>query len=697
MSKQPQFDNRFWLLRIRYSLARVSSWRYCLPISLSLAAGLLLISIGYGQTTPNPQPTGTLADAATNQVAVATLGTQSADSLEELSELEQAAFQAAVDKAARCVVQIETFGGREKVDGELVADGPTTGTIVGEDGWIISSLFNFRQQPGSILVALPDGSRAAARIVARDHSRELALLKVESNSRLPMPASALGERVTVGQWAIALGKTFDSNAVSQSVGIISAMGRAYGKAIQTDAKVSPVNYGGPLIDLAGRVIGILAPISTGGIMEGDSSQIYDSGIGFAVPFEDVLARLKRLQAGEDIHAGKLGVVTRQQNELSGPVRVVGATPGSPAAKSGVRSGDLIVAAGNVQVELLAHLRHALGPVDAGQAFRFTVRRGGVKLDLEATLAKTIPIYETRYLGLRADVDNGGARITYVEPSSPATKAGLQIGWVVTKCSEEKVASPRELRTHIAIAELDVPVKLVVKTDTESAKVVSLNVATWPANIPVGDQPSKPIDPNVTTQVLTLPLGDFPNKAAALVPSTASMAASGLLVVIPEPGEVDQPKFTGFWESFAKDRGWIVAYFSSANAKRWSLEESQLIGRVIGKLENSYRIDPSRTAVAGLGAGGQLALVGARLQMDKIAGVMTLAARLEGLNWREPNSPLQSLKFLFAGNDSVVEACDRLRKLGYPATPLPAPELNPGKLESLPIEQIKNWLIGLDRI
>ncbi|MEZ6080949.1 MAG: trypsin-like peptidase domain-containing protein, partial [Pirellulaceae bacterium] len=134
---------------------------------------------------------------------------------------EEAAFQAAVEQVAASVVQIETFGGLERADEELVADGPTTGTIVAADGWIVSTLYSFRQQPASILVTLPDGSRAAARIVARDYSREVALLKVDSDEPLPVARFAPKSDVQVGQWTVALGKTYDKQSVSQSVGIVS--------------------------------------------------------------------------------------------------------------------------------------------------------------------------------------------------------------------------------------------------------------------------------------------------------------------------------------------------------------------------------------------------------------------------------------------------------------------------------------------
>src|SRR5262245_116004 len=97
---------------------------------------------------------------------------------DDLGEQEEAAIRAAVEKVAPSVVKIETVGGLERVGRVLVNVGPTTGLVVGEEGYVISSAFNFIQQPTSILVTLPGGARAAAQIVARDHSRMLVLLKV---------------------------------------------------------------------------------------------------------------------------------------------------------------------------------------------------------------------------------------------------------------------------------------------------------------------------------------------------------------------------------------------------------------------------------------------------------------------------------------------------------------------------------------
>lgn len=644
---------------------------------------------------------------------------------------EQKAFAAAAEAASASVVQIETFGGLERVGQELISDGPTTGTVVGKDGWIISSLYSFRQQPASILVSLPDGTRAAARIVARDHSRELALLKIETRTSLVEATACPIDEVSVGQWVLGLGRTFERESISQSVGIISALDRAYGKAVQTDAKVSPVNYGGPLVDLQGRVIGVLAPISPGAILEGDSSQLYDSGIGFAVPLVDIMERLPQMQSGKDVHGGKLGIVVVDQNELAGPVKVAGAAPGSPAAKAGLKPGDTIVAAAGRKVELLAHLRHALGVSDAGSEFVFTVMRKSQPIELRCTLVEQVPTYRLRYLGI--DTENlieGGVRITHVWPQSPASEAELSAGMRILRCGDVEIKSSADLRQQVSIAELDTPLKLKVVTaagekdgrpnEADSSKEIAVKLVTWPTKFENASSTglSKSVEGKV--EEIELALGDFPNKAWVWYPparsnsdgESANAAAAadkdesagaeakeefGLLLLLPEPGEVDRNKLRELWEPVVKE-GWCVAVIESGNKTRWSPEEIELVERARVQINDNRTLDPSRTVVAGQGAGGQLALVAARAAQGKIAGVMTLGTPLESVKVRRENSPGDSLHMLFVGPRATYrDLLEQLQKSGFPALDIAVPELVPSKWDTVPVERITDWLLGLGRI
>ncbi len=174
---------------------------------------------------------------------------------------------------------------------------PRPDLIVSEDGYILSSAFAFAGKPSSILVTLPSGKRVSATIVARDTSRMLVLLKVAADEPLPVPTQVPRQELSVGQWTIAVGRTYPDSFPNVSVGILCAINRVWGKAVQTDAKVSPSNYGGPLIDIRGRVIGMLVPLSPQQEGEFAGAEWYDSGIGFRRAVGRHLAAPRQDEAG----------------------------------------------------------------------------------------------------------------------------------------------------------------------------------------------------------------------------------------------------------------------------------------------------------------------------------------------------------------------------------------------------------------
>lgn len=620
---------------------------------------------------------------------------------EDLLELEQKALQAAVQRVAPSVVQLETFGGLERVDGELIGEGPTTGTIIDEDGWIISTLYSFRQQPASILVALPDGNRVPAKIVARDYSRELALLKVEADQPLTAAVAVQADQIKtslVGTWCVALGKTYDKSTVSQSMGIVSAIGRAYGRAVQTDAKVSPVNYGGPLVDISGKTLGILAPISPGTFFDGDSSELYDSGIGFAIPLADILGRLDTLKSGQDVYPGKLGVVTSSQNELVGPIEVVGAMPGSPAAKAGLREGDILLEAQGQSLQILANLKHALSQTDAGQSFSLSVERAGKQLDLECELTQSVPTYRRRFLGIRlSKLKTQPLKIALIAPNSPASRSDLEAGQVIVAYNDESVDTVEKFDKLLALAELDQSVRLKVQNSDGSEAEISVRAEEWPNELASSMPPANSESGANECKTVDINVGDFANKAFAVVPP-ATDNRLGLLVVFPEPGKLDRDTTSEFWSEFAKDYGWIVAFIGSGNELRWSREELELAGRVLGRLNKNYEIDPRRTVIGGFGIGGRMALLAANMQPERVAGVLTMGTSLGGIRLRQSNYPLKSLDYLLVGNEGNLEpAAKALRESGYAAIVLGAQENVAKDWSALPTLKIETWLEGLGRL
>ncbi len=249
----------------------------------------------------------------------------------------------------------------------------------------------------AITVVFGNGKRLPASLVAKDHSRELALLKVEGDWESVKDVAHVAtlspsESWSIGAWVIALGKTFDPAHASRSVGILSARGRIFDKAIQTDAKISPYNYGGPIVDIQGRVMGVLTILNPGIATEGEAAQWYDGGVGFAIPLSDILKRLPQWKEGQDTYAGKIGIRPKSPDEYGEPITLAGVTPGSPAAKAGLKSGDVLKSIDGKLTPRLVDMRHALGPRDAGETVEVVVMRGNESIQAKCALVKEVPAY-----------------------------------------------------------------------------------------------------------------------------------------------------------------------------------------------------------------------------------------------------------------------------------------------------------------
>ena len=308
------------------------------------------------------------------------------DAQESLAEQEQAAFKAAAAAISPSMIQLQTFGGLDRVGEIRTGIGPTTAVALTADGYLISSAFNFVAGPAAVLARLPDGRQLDAKIIATDNTRMLTLLKVEANDLRP-PQAIGTEQLRVGQWTLALGKAFSPTIPNMSAGVLSAKDRMWGKALQTDAKISPFNYGGPLIDLHGQALGIIVPLSMNDNETVAGADWYDSGIGFAVPMDQVFASFEKLKAGQDLGRGTLGISLKEgANILAVPeISVIG--KGSPAEQVGLQPGDVVIQADSRPVHYLADLQRALGPHYAGDQFPLTVRRGDREVNVNATLAR----------------------------------------------------------------------------------------------------------------------------------------------------------------------------------------------------------------------------------------------------------------------------------------------------------------------
>ena len=204
---------------------------------------------------------------------------------EDLAFEEESAIRAAVERIAPSVVRIETAGVSEASLASSAeaspANGPSTGVVVAEGGWILATSFAVPQDASEAIVVLTAPEQGAvpgqetavqrrvARVVGRDLARGLVLLRINDATENEPALAVVPEWVprgelAVGQWTIAVGRTWNVAIPSVAVGILSATNRSWGRSVQTDASISPANYGGPLIDIKGRAIGILAPLPASG-------------------------------------------------------------------------------------------------------------------------------------------------------------------------------------------------------------------------------------------------------------------------------------------------------------------------------------------------------------------------------------------------------------------------------------------------
>jgi len=257
-----------------------------------------------------------------------------------------------------------------------------SGLIISPEGYVITSLVNVGEQKVGLQVELPDGRVLPARRLGHDSQRDVLLLKVEAHG-LPTPEVRAKSDLAVGQWVVALGKTLPIDRPTVTKGIVSALGRLSGVAIQTDAKISPINYGGPLVDLHGRVVAMVAAVNARG-SSARANQWSDSGIGFAIAMEDILARLPLLKEGRHIKPPFLGIRFNMVRLESG-AKVMEVIPGTGAAESGMEDGDVIVEFQGAAIDTPFQLLYEIGSRSVGDQVTFKVLRDGETLTLKAKL------------------------------------------------------------------------------------------------------------------------------------------------------------------------------------------------------------------------------------------------------------------------------------------------------------------------
>ena len=246
-----------------------------------------------------------------------------------------------------------------------------------------------------VQVVFSEGGQQIAKVIATDRSLDVALLRVPKGSTLhPLKLTTDLSKLQVGQQVMAIGNPFGLEE-TLTVGVISALNRSIRglngftipEAIQTDAAINPGNSGGPLLDSEGRVLGINTQIVTG--TSGGGSV----GIGFAVPIDAVIKQLASLGKGESGQHSWLGVqgatlspVQAKKYGVQSGVLVAVVTPGSPAAKAGIKPGDVLLQMDGKPLPNSEKLIEILGGLTVGQKVTVEVQTSKTKKTVTVLLS-----------------------------------------------------------------------------------------------------------------------------------------------------------------------------------------------------------------------------------------------------------------------------------------------------------------------
>ena len=382
----------------------------------------------------------------------------------------------------------------------MPVQGLGSGFIIASDGYLVT---NHHVVDGAekITVKLNDKREFPARVIGSDPQSDIALLKIDARD-LPTVAIGDADRLKVGQWVFAIGAPFGLERTATK-GIVSALGRslpndAYVPFIQTDVPINPGNSGGPLFDLNGKVVGVNSQIfsRSGGYM----------GLSFAIPANVAMDVVAQLKADGRVTRGWMGVSLQEVTQdlarsfnLEQPrgALVADVSADGPAARAGLKAGDVIVAYAGKPVNDSADLPPLVGSTKPGASKPLTVIRDGQEREITVTLGQLPDKNKDKdELALNgspddgsprlnvavADVpagqrgqDEGGVRVQQVGPG-PAAEAGVQPGDILVSLNNQKIRDAAHLRQLVKELPRGKRFPLLVKRD-QGALYLAVEIPT----------------------------------------------------------------------------------------------------------------------------------------------------------------------------------------------------------------------------
>jgi serine protease Do len=358
--------------------------------------------------------------------------------------------------------------------GHETITGEGSGFFISADGYAVTNN-HVVDHAKSVQVTTDDGIIYTAKVVGTDAKTDLAVIKIDGRNDFPYVRFA-DHAPQVGDWVVAVGNPFGLGG-TVTAGIVSARGRDIGAGpyddyVQIDAPINKGNSGGPAFDVSGTVIGVNTAIysPSGGSV----------GIGFDIPADTAKLVVAQLKDKGHVTRGWLGVqiqpVTSDIADSLGLKKAAGAMvdepqSGSPAAKAGIKSGDVITAVNGVHVKDARELARTIGMMAPDSSVKLEIVRNSEPRSITATLAEVPneqqakadsdsarPTSGVPHLGLEvaparevSGAGDEGVVVTAVEPNGPAAEQGFQNGNVILEVGGKPVANAGEVRKALSEA------------------------------------------------------------------------------------------------------------------------------------------------------------------------------------------------------------------------------------------------------
>jgi serine protease Do len=302
-------------------------------------------------------------------------------------------IQALRDKAAKSVVAIEvdrdsdpdgrTGSGGHGTHGDYYnrPAGPTSGTVIDEGGFILTSYFNVSGKVKKIAVTIWDGREFEAELFGFDQARDVALLKIDCKE---LPVLPHAKELKQGDFVVVVGRSPDKGNPTVNHGIVSATMRQRGTALQTDAELNYGNVGGPVVNLRGELLGVASHIRP------REPWGQSGGVGFATKISEIQKVLPDLKEKKQVAEAKqpfLGVQPGEGVPDVEGVEIGQVVPGSPAEKAGILPGDVIVEFDGAKVTEFEELRQKILDKKIGDEATIKLKRKNDKKEWEEKTIK----------------------------------------------------------------------------------------------------------------------------------------------------------------------------------------------------------------------------------------------------------------------------------------------------------------------